>query len=127
MKVLCSAVLAIEAIVVLLATSLAASNGSVSRTPLAWAAGLALMVLLVAAIGTLRRPWGLAFGWVLQVLVLASSIVVGWTMLVVGAIFVTLWWLAIRNGRRVDALRAEAAAAGATAPEDPSEGTPEAS
>ena len=32
MKVLCSAVLGIEAVVVFLATSLAASNGSVSST-----------------------------------------------------------------------------------------------
>ena len=107
MKVLCSAVLGIEAIVVLLATSLAASNGSVANATLAWAAGLGLMVLLVLAIGTLRRPWGLAFGWVLQALVLASSIVVGWAMLIVGAVFVILWWLAIHNGSRVDALRSQ--------------------
>jgi hypothetical protein len=107
MKVLCSSVLGIEAIVVFLATSLAASNGSVSNTALAWAAGLVLMVLLVAAIGTLRRPWGLALGWVLQAVVLATSLVVGWSMLVVGVIFVILWYLAIHNGSRVDALRAQ--------------------
>lgn len=105
MKVLCSSVLGIEAIVVLLATALATSAGSVTRTGLAWAAGLLLMVLLVAAAGTLRRPWGLTFGWVLQALVLASALVVGWTMLVVGGIFVVLWWLAIHTGSRVDALR----------------------
>ena len=46
MRVLCSSVLAIEAIVVLLATSLATSAGSVANTALAWAAGLTLMVLL---------------------------------------------------------------------------------
>lgn len=106
MRVLCSSVLGIEAIVVLLATALATSDGSVSRTTLAWVAGLALMVLLVAAIGTLRRPWGLTFGWILQALVLASAVVVGWTMLIVGGIFVVLWWLAIHNGSRVDAMRA---------------------
>ena len=108
MKVLCSAVLGVEAIVVLLATSLAASSGAVSNTTLAWASGLALMVLLILAIGTLRRPWGLWFGWLLQGLVLASGIVVGWTMLIVGGIFVVLWWLAIHNGTRVDELRAQA-------------------
>lgn len=130
MRVLCSAVLAIEAVVVLLATSLAASSGAVGSTALAWAAGLALMVLLVLAAGALRRPWGLTFGWVLQALVLASAAVVGWTMLIVGGIFVVLWWLAIRNGSRVDALRAQAAqgaAAGSAPPVDPSEGTPPAS
>ncbi len=108
MRVLCSSVLAIEAIVVFLATSLAASNGSVSNTALAWTAGLVLMAMLIAAIGTLGRRWGLTLGWVLQGLVLATSVVVGWTMLIVGVIFVILWWLAIHNGRRVDALRAQA-------------------
>ena len=107
MRVLCSSVLVIEAIVVLLATSLATSAGSVSNTTLAWAAGLALMVLLALAPATLRHRWGLTLGWVLQGLVLASAIVVGWTMLVVGGIFVVLWWLAIHNGSRVDALRAQ--------------------
>ena len=108
MKVLCSSVLGIEAIVVLLATSLATSDGSVSNTTVAWTAGLGLMVLLVLAIGTLRRPWGLTVGWVLQALVLASAVIVGWTMIVVGGLFVVLWWLAIHNGRRVDALQAQA-------------------
>jgi len=106
-RVLCSSVLAIEAIVVFLATSLAASNGSVSNTGLAWAVGVALMVLLIAAIGMLGRRGGLTVGWILQALVLATSLVVGWTMLIVGGIFVVLWWLAIHNGRRVDALRAQ--------------------
>lgn len=108
MKVLCSAVLGIEAVVVLLATSLAASSGAVSSPAVAWAAGLLLMLLLGLAIGTLRRPWGLTVGWVLQALVLASALVVGWTMLVVGGLFVVLWWLAIHNGSRVDAVRAQA-------------------
>lgn len=108
MRVLCSAVLGIEAIVVLLATSLATSAGTVSNTTLAWVAGLVLMVLLFLAIGTLRRPWGLTLGWILQAVVLATSLVVGWTMLFVGGVFVILWWLAIHNGNRVDAMRAQA-------------------
>lgn len=112
MKVLCSAVLGVEAIVVLLATSLAASSGAVTNSGLAWACGLGLMVLLILAVAALRRPWGLWFGWFLQGLVLASGVIVGWTMLIVGGIFVVLWWLAIRNGGRVDALRAQPPAEG---------------
>ncbi len=104
MRVLCSSVLLVEAIVVLLATSLATSAGSVSNPTLAWTAGLLLMLLLALAPATLRRRWGLTLGWILQGLVLASAIVVGWTMLVVGGIFVVLWWLAIHNGSRVDAM-----------------------
>ena len=106
MKVLCSAVLGIEALVILLATSLATSNGSVSNTRLAWLLGLVLIVLLIAAIGTLRRPWGLTVGWVMQVLVLATAIVVGWSMLIIGVLFVIIWAVAIHTGQRVDALRA---------------------
>lgn len=106
MRVLGSSVLAFEAIVVLLATALATSNGSVADTGRAWIIGLVLMVLLVLAIGTLRRPWGVAFGWILQVAVLATSLVVGWSMLIVGGIFAVLWFVAVRTGRRVDALRA---------------------
>ena len=105
MKVLCSAVLGIEALVILLATALATSNGSVSNTRLAWLVGLALIVLLILAIGTLRRPWGLSVGWVMQGLVLATAIVVGWSMLIIGVLFVVIWAVAIHTGQRVDALR----------------------
>jgi formate-dependent nitrite reductase membrane component NrfD len=111
-RALCSSVLGIEALVVLLATSLATSDGSVANTTLAWAVGFALMILLVLAIGTLRRPWGLTVGWIMQVLVLATSIVVGWTMLVVGLVFVVLWFMAIWTGQRVEAQRARDAAGG---------------
>ena len=110
MRVLGSAVLAFEAVIVLLATSLATSAGSVANTTLAWVVGGLLMVLLVAAIGTLGRPWGVWVGWAMQVLVLATAVVVGWSMLVVGGIFVILWFVAVRSGRRVDALRAQHAA-----------------
>ena len=107
MRVLGSSVLAIEAIVVLLGTALAASTGSVANAGLAWAAGVVLMVLLVVAIGGLGRPWGVWLGWTLQVLVVATSLGVGWTMLVIGLICAVLWFFAVRLGRRVDALRTD--------------------
>lgn len=104
MKVLGSSVLAFEAIVILLATALTASDSSVSSTA-AWISGFVLIVLLILGIGLLRRPYGVAVGWVLQALVLGSAIFAGWAMLVVGVIFVVLWFFAIRTGRRVDAMR----------------------
>jgi len=106
MRVLCSSVLGIEVIVVLLATSLATSNGSVTNTALAWGVGLALMALLIVAAGMVGRRGGLTLGWILQVLVLASALVVGWSMLVVGLLFVLLWWTAIYLGSRVDRAKA---------------------
>ena len=108
MRTLCASVLGIEAIVVLLATSLAASNGSVGSTTLAWTVGLALMVLLFLTAGMVKHRWGITLGWVLQAFVLLSSIVVGWAMLVVGGIFVILWFVAIHMGSKVDAAKAAA-------------------
>lgn len=107
MNVLCRAVLGIEVIVVLLATSLATSDGSVENTRLGWTVGIALMVLLIVGAGMVGRRGGITLGWVLQLLVLLSALVVGWAMVVVGVIFVALWWTAIYLGSRVDRLKAE--------------------
>lgn len=106
MRTLCASVLAIEAIVVLLATSLAASLDAAHQSGLAWTVGIVLMLLLVLDAGFVNRRWGITVGWILQALVLASALVVGWTMLVVGGCFVVLWWLAIHVGSRVEAERA---------------------
>ncbi len=110
MNVLCRSVLGIEVIVVLLATSLATSDGAVRNTALAWGIGIGLMVLLILGAGLVGRRGGLTVGWILQVVVLASAVVVGWAMLVIGAIFVALWWTAIYLGSRVDRMKAERAA-----------------
>jgi len=105
MRVLGSSVLAIEAIVILLATSLATSNGSVADTSRAWIVGAILMVLLVVTIRLLRRSWGIGMGWIMQGAVLATSLVAGWSMLIVGVIFAVLWFFAVRLGTRVDRLK----------------------
>ena len=116
MKVLCSSVLAIEAIVVFLASLVASNNGSMSSQGLAIGVGSGIAVLLVLSVGTLRRPWGVAWGWLLQVVVVSIGFLVP-LMFVVGGIFVVLWFIAVRTGRRVDALReaAHAEAEGQTA------------
>lgn len=112
MNVLCRSVLGIEVIVVLLATSLAASDGARESARLVWIVGIALMVLLIVGAGWIGRRGGLTLGWILQGLVLASSVVVGWAMVVVGVIFVALWWTAIYLGSRVDRMKAERDGAG---------------
>lgn len=116
MKVLCSSVLAMEILVILLATSLATSTGSVSSTALAWTVGLAIMVLLALSIGALRSPWGLTVGWIMQVLVLATALVAGWSMLVIGLLFAVLWGVAIHLGHTYDRRVAEDAASDPTPP-----------
>lgn len=106
MRILCSAVLGLEAIAVFLAIPVVTTNGSVDRTGLVIALGLVLTVLLLLAVGTLRRPWGLTFGWLLQVPVLGIGLLAP-AMFIVGGVFVALWYVAIHQGSRVDALKAE--------------------
>jgi len=108
-KILCSAVLGLEAIAVFLAIPVVTANGSVDSTGWVIALGLLLTVLLFLAVGTLRRSWGLTFGWLLQLPVLAIGFLAP-AMFIVGGIFVVLWYVAIHQGSRVDAMKAEQAA-----------------
>jgi hypothetical protein len=107
MKVLGSVVLGVEAIIVMLATLVAANGGGVSNPAVAYIVGLLLMLAMLLAIGTLRRPWGVWVGWILQAAMLGFGFVVP-VMWIIGVIFAALWFLAVRNGRRVDELRAQA-------------------
>lgn len=123
MKVLCSAVLGFEAIVVFLAGLVASANGSVVSQGTAIGLGAGMATLLVVSIGVVRRacepprPWGLWWGSALQVAVVAIGIWVP-AMFIVGGIFAVLWVVAIRNGARVDAAR-RASGPGSSAGGDP--------
>jgi hypothetical protein len=111
MKVLGSSVLATEAIIVFLAMLVAAGNGSIASQWTAVIIGIVLAAVLVAAIGTLRRPWGPWFGSILQVVVVGIGFLAP-LMFVVGGIFAVLWFFAVRLGTRVDRMRAAAAGSG---------------
>ncbi|MBU6245052.1 MAG: DUF4233 domain-containing protein [Actinomycetales bacterium] len=110
MKVLCSAVLGIEAIVVFLASLVASTNGSVASQGTAIGLGAGLALVLVASIGVVRRacepprPYGLWWGSAMQVVVVAIGLWVP-AMFIVGGIFAVLWIVSVRNGGRVDAMR----------------------
>jgi len=108
MRVLGSTVLAVEAIIVMLATLVAANVGAVGNPGLAYALGGMLMVAFLATISIVTRPAGIILGWILQGALLGFGFVVP-LMWLIGAIFLGLWWLAVRNGTRVDRLRAERA------------------
>jgi len=102
MKVLGTAVLAMEIIVMVLAVPIAATNGSLPDTRTAIIGAVAIMLVLIVAIGALRRgPRGIWLGWGAQVLVLACGFVVP-MMFIVGGIFAVLWFVALRLGRRVE-------------------------
>jgi hypothetical protein len=111
---LASAVLALEAIVLIMAVPVAIVVYG-APAPLAIAAGVGLIVLAVVAIAGLGRGWGYRLGWAVQVLVLAYALVAWPTvmapMIVLGAVFVLLWYSALRLARQVEATRPPASPA----------------
>lgn len=104
MRGLASAVLALEAIVVLLAVPVAVVVYGASA---AWsiAGGAALIALCVVAIAGLGRGWGYRLGWGVQALAVALGFVVP-AMFVLGVIFALLWYTALRLPRQAEAARA---------------------
>ena len=105
MRVLGTSVLVFEAIVVALGIPVALTVADTGRPVLVGWLGAALVALCLVAAGTVTRPWGVVLGWVVQVLVLATAVVVP-AMLVLGLVFAALWWAAVHFGRKADALRA---------------------
>jgi len=103
MRVLGSTVLILEALVVLLAVPIAINVANVNAT-YALVIGIALAGLLVLTVGVITKPIAVPIGWVLQVLVIASGIIVP-TMFFIGGLFALLWFYAVRNGQRVDRAR----------------------
>ncbi|GGB16863.1 hypothetical protein GCM10011492_03310 [Flexivirga endophytica] len=67
--------------------------------------GLVLAVLCIVAAGTLRRPWGVTLGWVVQCATLLAGFVLP-MMFVVGVMFIALWVTALVQGRKMDDLTA---------------------
>jgi hypothetical protein len=100
----CASVLFFESIVVGLAIPVALTLTDASTALVGWGFGGLAIACLVCA-GLVGRPWGVTLGWVLQVGVLATGLVVP-TMVVLGVVFAVLWVMAIRYGRKVDALKA---------------------
>ena len=101
MRVLGAAVLAFEAIVVLLAIPVVVV-GTVPVPPwLGITGGVTLALALVVLARYVTRPWAVPVGWVLQGLVVLTGLLAP-PMFIVGGIFALLWGLAIRLARQVD-------------------------
>jgi hypothetical protein len=84
-----AAVLGLEAVVALLVPrALAFSDGGLGTTKTIVLVGLA--VLMIAAAGLVRRPWGIGLGSAVQVLFLLSGV---WliALLVIAALFAAVW------------------------------------
>jgi hypothetical protein len=101
----------------LVARGLAATDATASPTAYLFV-GIGLAGLAVVAAGTLRRPWGITLGWLVQALTLLSALVVP-LMLVVGIFFLTMWVTCLVQGARIDAeVRQREAEAQASDPGD---------
>lgn len=109
--------LVLEGFVVFFAT-LVAFGLRVAPPSVVWAVGGVLAVVLVLLSGMLSRPGGYLAGTVVQGFVLAGGLVlyaapvdgaafVASMTLAVGAVFVTLWIVALRLGGRIDRERSE--------------------
>jgi len=103
--VFCTAVLTLEAFVVLFAT-LVAFGLRVAEPALVWSVGGAGVVLCLLAADRARRGGAVILGSIVQAALLASGIVVG-MMFVVGGVFAVIWVVALALGRRIDTERAQ--------------------
>ena len=104
MRVLTSSVLIMEAIVLLLAIPVAVVAGGQP----AWVGWLFAVLALACALlpgmfsPPLLRPRRVGPAG----LVVASGVLIGWMMFVLGAVFTALWWTALRLGRKAEATQA---------------------
>jgi hypothetical protein len=99
-RTLAAATVSLEAFVVFFAGLVAKDLSSLSPgAALGLFSALAAACLLTAAL--LRRPWGYAFGWVVQAAVVASGFWVP-VMFVLGGVFAVLWWVALTQGARIE-------------------------
>lgn len=99
-----STVLLLEAFIVLFAT-LVAFGLRVAPPSTVWAAGGALMLVLVVLSRLVGKPGSYVAGSVVQVIVLAGAFVIP-QMLVIGLVFLAMWVTALRLGGRIDRERA---------------------
>ncbi|MGG5175322.1 DUF4233 domain-containing protein [Pseudarthrobacter sp. J1763] len=68
--------------------------------------GIAVAVIMVVACAFLSKPWGVALGWLLQVVLILTGFVEP-MMFVVGVLFAVAWWYGIRTGIRIDTENAQ--------------------
>lgn len=99
-EMLLSIVLLLEAILVFFVTLAVYGLRVVEPLP-AFAGGAALVLVLLLAIGTLRFAPGVWLGWVLQVVLVATGVLLP-AMYIVATIFVAMWVYCFIKGRGID-------------------------
>ncbi|PYI38193.1 DUF4233 domain-containing protein [Arthrobacter psychrolactophilus] len=94
-----SVVLMLEAFVAMfLGLALFGVNG---KNPIYLIAAGVLAVLLILACAVVRKTWGIAVGWILQLVLIACGF---WeySMFIVGVLFSIAWWYALTGGAKID-------------------------
>lgn len=101
--------LACEALLVFFATLVAYGIEPIPERHTSYlVAGGVLILLCLLTAGMLRSRVGYWVGWVLQLVLVASGVVVP-IMFVIGVAFAVIWFFALRIGGRVDREKAEVA------------------
>jgi hypothetical protein len=107
-RTLCASTLIGEVFIIGFAGLVAMKDPDLSMTTVWTVSGVA-MFLCLALCGFVTRPGGVAFGWALQIALVASGVFVP-TMFVLGAAFAALWWASVHYGRKIDEAKARFAA-----------------
>jgi hypothetical protein len=116
MRTLCASTLIGEFFVIGFAGLVAMKDPDLSMSAVWTVCGIAMFACLLLC-GLVTRPGGIALGWALQVVLIASGFVVP-SMFVLGAAFAALWWASVHYGRKIDEAKARfAAQADASAPD----------
>jgi hypothetical protein len=108
-KRMASSVLCFEAFVILFFALVAMKLSSLGAGTV-WALCGPAMAVSILLCGMLRKQWAYGVGWALQVALIVSGFVVT-DMFFIGGVFTLLWLYALKEGRRIDAEKAEAYAA----------------
>jgi hypothetical protein len=103
---LLSIVLGLEAFVVFFITMTVFGLRLLEPT-IAFAGGGAFILLLLVAVRTLRYPWGVWVGWVLQAGLVATGLLLP-ALFFVAAVFIGLWVFCFVKGNQIDARNAAA-------------------
>jgi uncharacterized membrane protein len=89
----------------LVARGLAGAQGDSRGSAWLWV-GVGLAVLCFVAAGVMRRPWGVTLGWLIQLAMFGSALVLP-AMAVVGVIFLALWVGSLVVCHRVEQTQAQ--------------------
>lgn len=105
MRTLAAAVLAFEAVVIVLVVPVAITLGGVDATT-AIVVGVVAFVGCIVTAALLRHRWAYVLGSLVQVFLIACGVVIP-AMFVLGGLFAALWVAALLVGRRGEELRAQ--------------------